>query len=168
MILAILSFIVMGVMLVAFSVLSQITKNGRVNEEYYNQKILPIEKELKQQEKVIEDFIKSEEMRNLSDIIPQKYLNLKAVLFLLEVLQTGRADSSKEAYNLYEEELHREKMQEMQEEQLDYARQTLHEQKNQTKLQKKQYEVQKRISRQVSYGNYINTKNYYHNRWGRK
>ena len=168
MILAILSFIVMGVMLVAFSVLSQNTKNGRVNEEYYNQKILPIEKELKQQEKVIEDFIKSEEMRNLSDIIPQKYLNLKAVLFLLEVLQTGRADSSKEAYNLYEEELHREKMQEMQEEQLDYARQTLHEQKNQTKLQKKQYEVQKRISRQVSYGNYINTKNYYHNRWGRK
>lgn len=74
MILAILSFIVMGVMLVAFSVLSQNTKNGRVNEEYYNQKILPIEKELKQQEKVIEDFIKSEEMRNLSDIIPQKYL----------------------------------------------------------------------------------------------
>ena len=59
-------------------------------------------------------------------------------------------------------------MQEIQEEQLDYARQTLHEQKNQTKLQKKQYEVQKRISRQVSYGNYINTKNYYHNRWGRK
>ena len=58
---------------------------------------------------MIEDFIKSEEMRNLSDIIPQKYLNLKAVLFLLEVLQTGRADSSKEAYNLYEEELHREK-----------------------------------------------------------
>ncbi len=60
---------------------------------------------------MIEDFIKSEEMRNLSDIIPQKYLNLKAVLFLLEVLQTGRADSSKEAYNLYEEELHREKKQ---------------------------------------------------------
>jgi len=100
-------------------------------------------------------------MRNLSDIIPQKYLNLKAVLFLLEVLQTGRADSSKEAYNLYEEELHREKIQEMQEEQLDYARETLREQQNQTK-------VQKRISRQVSYGNYINTKNYYHNRWGRK
>lgn len=28
----------MGVMLVAFSVLSQNTKNGRVNEEYYNAK----------------------------------------------------------------------------------------------------------------------------------
>ena len=61
---------------------------------------------------MIEDFIKSEEMRNLKRYYSSKYLNLKAVLFLLEVLQTGRADSSKEAYNLYEEELHREKMQE--------------------------------------------------------
>ena len=143
-------------------------KNGSINEEYYNQKISPIEKELKQQEKVILAFMNSVKMKNLSDVIPQKYLNLKAVLFLLEVLQTGRADSPKEAYNLYEEELHRERMQELQEEQLGYARETLHEQKNQTEIQKKQYEVQKRISRQVSYGNYINTKNYYHNRWGRK
>ena len=157
----VLGCIVPFIWLAVIIVLRYQEKNGRVNEEYYNRKILPIVEESKQQEKVIEDFMKSEEMRNLSDIIPQKYLNLKAVLFLLEVLQTGRADSAKEAYNLYEEELHREKMQEMQEEQLDYARQTLHEQKNQTK-------VQQRISRQISYGNYINTKNYYHNRWGRK
>jgi len=155
------SIIPLILVMVAMIVARYKGKNGRINEEYYNQKILPIKKELNQQEKVILAFMNSDEMKNLSDVIPQKYLNLKAVLFLLEVLQTGRADSAKEAYNLYEEELHREKIQEMQEEQLDYARETLREQQNQTK-------VQKRISRQVSYGNYINTKNYYHNRWGRK
>lgn len=155
------SIIPLILVMVAMIVARYKGKNGRINEEYYNQKILPIKKELNQQEKVILAFMNSDEMKNLSDVIPQKYLNLKAVLFLLDVLQTGRADSAKEAYNLYEEELHREKIQEMQEEQLDYARETLREQQNQTK-------VQKRISRQVSYGNYINTKNYYHNRWGRK
>ena len=155
------SIIPLILVMVAMIVARYKGKNGRINEEYYNQKILPIKKELNQQEKVILAFMNSDEMKNLSDVIPQKYLNLKAVLFLLEVLQTGRADSAKEAYNLYEEELHREKIQDMQEEQLDYARETLREQQNQTK-------VQKRISRQVSYGNYINTKNYYHNRWGRK
>jgi uncharacterized membrane protein len=155
------SIIPLILVMVAMIVARYKGKNGRINEEYYNQKILPIKKELNQQEKVILAFMNSDEMKNLSDVIPQKYLNLKAVLFLLEVLQTGRADSAKEAYNLYEEELHREKIQEMQEEKLDYARETLREQQNQTK-------VQKRISRQVSYGNYINTKNYYHNRWGRK
>lgn len=155
------SIIPLILVMVAMIVARYKGKNGRINEEYYNQKILPIKKELNQQEKVILAFMNSDEMKNLSDVIPQKYLNLKAVLFLLEVLQTGRADSAKEAYNLYEEELHREKIQEMQEEQLDYARETLREQQNQTK-------VQKRISCQVSYGNYINTKNYYHNRWGRK
>lgn len=155
------SIIPLILVMVAMIVARYKGKNGRINEEYYNQKILPIKKELNQQEKVILAFMNSDEMKNLSDVIPQKYLNLKAVLFLLEVLQTGRADSAKEAYNLYEEELHREKIQEMQEEQLDYARETLREQQNQTK-------VQKRISRQVSYENYINTKNYYHNRWGRK
>ena len=155
------SIIPLILVMVAMIVARYKGKNGRINEEYYNQKILPIKKELNQQEKVILAFMNSDEMKNLSDVIPQKYLNLKAVLFLLEVLQTGRADSAKEAYNLYEEELHREKIQEMQEEQLDYARETLREQQNQTK-------VQKRISRQVSYGNYINTKNSYHNRWGRK
>ena len=155
------SIIPLILVMVAMIVARYKGKNGRINEEYYNQKILPIKKELNQQEKVILAFMNSDEMKNLSDVIPQKYLNLKAVLFLLEVLQKGRADSAKEAYNLYEEELHREKIQEMQEEQLDYARETLREQQNQTK-------VQKRISRQVSYGNYINTKNYYHNRWGRK
>ena len=155
------SIIPLILVMVAMIVARYKGKNGRINEEYYNQKILPIKKELNQQEKVILAFMNSDEMKNLSDVIPQKYLNLKAVLFLLEVLQTGRADSAKEAYNLYEEELHREKIQEMQEEQLDYARETLREQQNQTK-------VQKRISRQVIYGNYINTKNYYHNRWGRK
>ena len=43
-------------------------KNGSINEEYYNQKISPIEKELKQQEKVILAFMNSEKMKNLRGI----------------------------------------------------------------------------------------------------
>ncbi len=38
---------------------------------------------------MIEDFIKSEEMRNLSDIIPQKYLNLKSCIILVRSFANG-------------------------------------------------------------------------------
>ncbi|MBQ7973212.1 MAG: hypothetical protein IJ291_07145 [Lachnospiraceae bacterium] len=43
-------------------------------------------------------------------VIPEKYRYAHAVAFMLEYLQTLRADNFKEAINLYEEEMHRIRM----------------------------------------------------------
>lgn len=50
------------------------------------------------------------EKEKIINIVPQKYRYLLAVNFFVEVLENGRADSMKEAMNLFEEQLHRWKM----------------------------------------------------------
>jgi hypothetical protein len=50
------------------------------------------------------------EKKEIISIIPEKYRYPLAVNFFAEVLENGRADSMKEAMNLYEEQLHRWKM----------------------------------------------------------
>lgn len=47
-------------------------------------------------------------------VLPQDYRYLDAAKFILFYLENGRADNMKEACNLYEEELHRQKMENMQ------------------------------------------------------
>lgn len=51
-----------------------------------------------------------QENREIISIIPDKYRYPMATDFFTEVLENGRADSLKEAMNLYEEQLHRWKM----------------------------------------------------------
>jgi len=49
----------------------------------------------------------AEENRYLLDVIPQQYRNLQATSYILVAVKNGRADTLKEAINLYEEQLHR-------------------------------------------------------------
>jgi len=56
----------------------------------------------------LEDII--QEKKEIISIIPEKYRYPLAANFFAEVLENGRADSMKEAMNLYEEQLHRWKM----------------------------------------------------------
>lgn len=56
----------------------------------------------------LEEFLKSN--MELLNILPKNYRYPLAANFIAEVLENGRADSLKEAYNLYEEQIHRWKM----------------------------------------------------------
>lgn len=60
----------------------------------------------------------------IQDILPEQYLNPvdQSVQYILSYLQTGRADSLKEAMNLFEEEKHRINMENMQNEALQQAK----------------------------------------------
>lgn len=70
-----------------------------------------LEKAIKRSEELI-GKIKGilHEKEEIIDIIPQKYRYPLAAKFFVEVLENGRADSMKEAMNLFEEQLHRWKM----------------------------------------------------------
>ena len=65
-----------------------------------------LEKEFEKMEKEIVEEIGAEYI-NAQKIIPQKYLYSGCVYTLYDYLTNGRADSLKEAINLYEEEQHR-------------------------------------------------------------
>lgn len=68
-------------------------------------KIVQKQDELK---KKIEDIIRGK--MEVISMIPEKYRYTLATSYIAEVLECGRADTMKEALNLYEEQLHRWKM----------------------------------------------------------
>lgn len=87
-------------------------KNDKLQAEaqkYYDEVFTPV---LDQQyEKYTEIMEAKEKYINyrspLLNIIPNDYQNYRAVTFFEEVVRTGRADTLKEAMNLYEEQVHR-------------------------------------------------------------
>lgn len=87
-------------------------KNDKLQAEaqkYYDEVFLPTAKQDEEKHnKIIEDRNKYiEYYRPLLNTIPSDYLKYRAVTFFEEVVRTGRADTLKEAMNLYEEQVHR-------------------------------------------------------------
>ena len=78
----------------------------------YEREVEPIlcaeQKKLDEMERQVELFAK--ENFHLVEFLPMQYRNLQAVSFMLVAVSNGRADSLKEVYNLYEEQLHRWKL----------------------------------------------------------
>ena len=82
------------------------------------------------------------------------------------MLKNRQADTEKECYNLYVEYLQRQKIIDLQDQQVALGKQMLEEQKTQTKRTEELNnnvegiaKNQKKISKQVRYGNAVNTIN---------
>lgn len=113
------------------------------------------------------------DLQMFEKMFPEEYRSLEALDFFIRALEVGRATTEKELFNLYEENLHRQKMEKLQLQQVQYARKALSTQQEQLKvsqeqsvLAKKQIENmkqiekgQKKISKQTRYGNVVNTIN---------
>ncbi len=87
-------------------------KNDKLQAEaqkYYDEVFIPIAKQDEEKYNLIlEDKDKYIECYEpLLNTIPADYRNCRAVTFFEEVVRTGRADTLKEAMNLYEEQVHR-------------------------------------------------------------
>lgn len=102
-------FIALAVSIVLFSIANRIDKKHK-NE--YETIILPkINMSLhniESLEKDLETF--KTEHGYVLDFLPETYRNAPAVSFMFLVISNGRADTLKEAMNLYEEQLHRWKL----------------------------------------------------------
>ena len=143
-------------------------KNSPIADEYHKNTVEPLIQKKQAQQKVVNDFANGPEMNYIKQFIPKEYLDSYSISRLTEFVRTGRADNEKEAYNLYEDEKYRNNIERLHKKQLDYAEQSLKEQKKQTGIQEDILRKQRTISRKVSYGNYINTKNYYENKRKKK
>ena len=91
---------------------------AKFEKEYENQ-IKPRIAELEQENRNLRTKVKEFEAKygELSEVVPPAYRNLQAVSFMTWVVANDRADTLREAINLYEEQLHRWKLE-------DAARQT--------------------------------------------
>jgi len=139
--------------------------------KFHNTYVVIQQMKLEQQKIVIDSFWNSDIMSLYEKMIPEEYRNIDALEFFIHALEIKRADSEGAVFNLYEEELHRRNMEEMQQQQLDNSEKIMQTQKEQLNMQRQQGDIakeqlkemqqisrkQRKISRQVRYGNIINT-----------
>ena len=98
--------------------------NKALADQYRKKYVIPAQEEQKELEAELAIYLQSEEISWAKNALHEKYLDLNVINQLLEYLNSGRADSLKEALNLYEEVAHRERMETMQASILTAAQQT--------------------------------------------
>lgn len=131
---------------------------------FYEESITPRENKLNEYRKVllaIDDCHTSEVIKNE---IPLDYQNEEALSFFVHALNNRRAENEKELFNLYEEEVHRQRMLKYAKEGVEIQKQTLQSQREQISRMDEQLrtlqsmrEKQDKISKQVKYGNVVST-----------
>lgn len=72
------------------------------------------EEKIRDLEQELREYCANSNISAALDIVPREYCYVEALEYLLRVLQTGRAETMKEALNLYEEYMYREEMRSMQ------------------------------------------------------
>lgn len=143
---------------------SAIKRRNEMADEFYKEKIDPLVKKFEETKKMIDELWDSDELKLYERIVPEEYKTLQAIDFFIKALKSGRANSQKEVFNLYEDELYRQKVILMQNEMLDKQDQQLDISKTQVEMlnnigknQEHALKIQKKISRQVRYGNAVTT-----------
>lgn len=123
----------------------------------HQNQVVPLMQEIESQKKCIEDIWNSKEMYLFEQTVPEEYSNLDALNFFIHALEIGRATSRKELINLYEEELHRRRLEEAQNQILDTQKKQLDIANKNSETLKQLNKNQRKISRQVRYGNAVST-----------
>ncbi len=143
-------------------------------DKYHEETVIRIMKEIEDTQTQLDECWESDEIKLYELTVPEKYQSMDAIEFFLELLNTKRADSEKDLFNLYEEELHRRKTLELQQQQIEYSQNIMAKQdehtsllkeqlnmsKEQLNLSKQQLNATQKISRQVKYGNAVSTATY--------
>ena len=114
--LAMMCCVLLGLFIPALPITYKLTfcraKNKKIkkeNDQLFNEKYLP---QIDQYMDVIDNLEKERDQfiadtQYVMDFLPQPYRNELAAAYMEQVVSTGRAESLKEAMNLYEEQLHR-------------------------------------------------------------
>lgn len=142
----ILSFILF---LIVNKIIKICTMEGRLQraDEFYNSNAEPLKLEEEQTIAEFDAFIESKEHMDAVDYIPEDYRYPEAVEFFMRMFDTKRADSLKESINLFEEHLHRQYMEEMQQNQLELQNQQLQETRQMRSEMQNQSEYMEQISK---------------------
>lgn len=135
-------------------------------DEYHASVVVPAESECEKLRENIDCHFDSAVMKQLLTDVPEDFRSVSALEFCLKMLKNRQADTEKECYNLYVEYLQRQQIIALQDQQVALGQQMLEEQKSQTKVttelnnnMEEMAKRQKKISKQVRYGNVVNTIN---------
>lgn len=126
-------------------------------DKYHETDVIPAIDVVEQNKKVVEKVWEKEEMSIYEHLVPEEYRSLEILEYFIHALEIGRASNQKELINLYEEEQHRRRVEASQAEILNTQKQQLSETQKQNNQLLDIKKKQQKISRQVKYGNILNT-----------
>lgn len=98
-------------------------KNMKKADEYWNTTCISLEQRLNMGQEKLNTAIIEYENDEFFMEVPEKYRNEDAYDFCISAIKNRRADTEKEMYNLYEEELHRRRTIEIEEQKLEELQQ---------------------------------------------
>lgn len=150
-------------------------KFERKADEYRDSTVVPLASKCQQCQELIDEHMNSSIMQQFYSEVPEDYRTISALEFFVKMLRNRQAETEKELYNLYMEYSQRQQMIDMQNQQIILSQETLAQQKEQieatlelNKTAQQQQEIldnmakkQKKISKQVRYGNVVNTLDYF-------
>ena len=135
-----------------------------IGKRYYSNVIAPLEKDAFSIKEALDELWDSKEMKEYDVMIPEKYKDMEILNQFIIILNDGRADSQKEVFNIYEEEQHRREMINLQHMQLQNQVSMIEMQQQQNQLSEQQLSElndikkgQRKLSKQVRYGNVVST-----------
>lgn len=84
----------------------------------HNEELIPVYQQYEQKISQLNNVLATSQIGVFENQIPERYRTEDAVTFFVDALENRRADTEKEMFNIYEEELHRRKMEQMETERL--------------------------------------------------
>ena len=118
-------------------------KREEKGNQYYNEHLVEIDKEEAEFIESFQVYCTSDDFNFAQKIVPQEYFDSNSVRFFIKMIDSHRAESFKEAINLYEEYLYRKNMENLQIQQLKETQQL-------SQNFKAQMEVQTAYMQQIS------------------
>lgn len=161
---AIIAFVVYTIVCVLMDSIIFEKKRKQKIEHIRTVQIAPIQERIAEYEKKIAKAYNSNAITYFETHFPPECQSVEALQFFIEALTYGRAETEKELFNLWADESYRQQMLFMQSEQIrqnQHVLETQHQQAatldQQTRLLQQQVKQQKKLSRQVRYGNVVST-----------
>lgn len=148
--------IMAGYIILVWYIESNVAESYNENEkkaqaiEWYNNEIALINEQEARFDKEFNSYCVSDEVVLVRTIVPENYFDKEPIQFFIKMLDEHRADTFKEAINLYEEYLYRENMANMQQQQLIMQGQQLKETHELSKNVTNQMQRQSYYMQQIS------------------
>ena len=100
---------ILGILLVTIVEMFDAKKRSAKADEYYEKNVIPLLGKAEIIVKELDSLWKSDEYREAQELMPQNYISVSAIDWMVKAVETKRADSLKEVINLYEDMLHKER-----------------------------------------------------------
>lgn len=136
------------IMVIVYSIYDKPNRKKQANE-YYQTYMPGLKAKEEDLLKISKEIYNSKEFKKASELIPQYYFDSESVTYFLDVLINKRADTFKEAINLYEDYLYKLRMEEIQKKQLEIVQENNRLQQEQLKYSKEQLEYSKEQLRAI-------------------